>query len=437
MNVSVVSQPTAEIDYSSALSNVAKGYRYTYTGLNEDVINFEFTINNSFYKPLVDLQSTPDNSRLSAFNEPKTQFGVTPEAPGAGRSGFSTVQPSLSAIQDAASDRQLIAKAQQIQEIQRNNLPYRYETTASGDAKVVTNKQKLAELFNIMILNSDTDNVVLELEIWGDPYYLSDSDSGNYRAPPGSLYINADSAIDFQRSEIDILVSFNSAVDYKNNLMIIDPDTVFSGIYKITTFTSTFSQGRFTQQLKLLRRPGQNKNTIDLVNKILGNVSVEITEQTILEQLSNANQNFDKLFSILPNELQKFTRLGQLGIALSEKLSPIVNALSQAENLISVGNQIRNDIRSLLGSVQSQPDGIQSLFSGITEKLTDPTLLSSQITQGSVQDAAKKALPPSVRTALDRLENNKPPTSSPVTRTSTVSPLSVLPGDPTKKGGPR
>jgi hypothetical protein len=101
------------------------------------------------------------------------------------------------------------------------------------------------------------------MKILGDPYFIADSGWGNYTAKPTNYEnINSDPSMDYQSGEVDILVNFRTPLDinvatgkadFGNTTLI----SQFSGLYKVYEVSSNFSKGKFTQDLTLMRRPGQ------------------------------------------------------------------------------------------------------------------------------------------------------------------------------------
>ena len=131
-------------------------------------------------------------------------------------------------------------------------------------------------------MNSPVDLVMLDLEIWGDPYYIGDSGMGNYSAAPGpSFNITSDGSMDYQNGEVDIEINFRTPLDYgAGNWMDFpsvgtSPVGAFSGVYNVITCTNSFSGGTFTQQLKLIRRRNQPGEDTKVEATTEGNKAVE------------------------------------------------------------------------------------------------------------------------------------------------------------------
>lgn len=334
-------RPDAERNYDGNIQNAKKAYHYSYTGLNTDIIDFDFKIDNSFYKPWIDLQADPSRSiQFAASQDQTNRFG-------------------MSVANEFAGGNNLTGEFG----IQSPVANFNSQLPATGGMGGFTDKRQIAEAFNLLVLNSDVDNIQLDLTIWGDPWYLSDSDAGNYRASAGSLYEDADGQIDFQRSEIDVLVKFNSGVDIVNNLLVLDPINLFNGIYKIVTFTSVFKDGKFTQELKLLRRPGQSVATVDAANAIIEAATAgRSNSEAIIKQVLKQNTrpvSTEKMFGVISAENLKTTRLGDIRIESFAKNDPIGGIISQVGgvlgNLGGFGGQI-------LSSISGSANAFQSLF---------------------------------------------------------------------------
>jgi len=74
--------------------------------------------------------------------------------------------------------------------------------------------------------------------------------------------------MDYQRSEVEVLVNFRTPVDYDDETGGVKfpstsgkPIGEFSGLYKVITVDNSFSSGKFVQVLKLLRRRKQDEAT--------------------------------------------------------------------------------------------------------------------------------------------------------------------------------
>jgi hypothetical protein len=117
--------------------------------------------------------------------------------------------------------------------------------------------------------------IVLDLEIMGDPYWIVSSGMGNYTAKgvDGVKDLNKDGSVNWQSSEVDVIVNFRSPIDINQTTGLYDfkgpnvqdmtknpksgPAIGFTGLYCVNLLTSSFRNGEFRQTLKGYRRNGQ------------------------------------------------------------------------------------------------------------------------------------------------------------------------------------
>jgi len=221
-----------------------KEYNYIYTSKNIDIIDFNIEFNNGFYKQLtVDMGKrnqgvlTKSTTGSDATSETKTDSGKTPPTT---NTEARPAKDGAPVINDAIS-------------IGSNKSP-----TGDDDPGTLA-----AKAFNEAI-NSMLDMVQLDLKILGDPYYLGDSNMGNYSAQKTNLRgINNDGAIDGQSTEVYITVNFRNPIDidYTTGLYEFGQGKIvpqFSGLYRVGEVQNEFNNGLFTQSLKLMKMPNQD-----------------------------------------------------------------------------------------------------------------------------------------------------------------------------------
>ena len=340
VHVSQVAPNTAEQNYVNLAGDCVKAYFYSYTGLNTDVLDLEFKIDNSFFKTLAD----PSMSSTASLG-----------------SGPRTITKEIASIAPNSKLSRLITDG-------ANPVNKSVFTTADsqtpGGANIDDEKRRVAELFNRAILNSDVDNVTLDLKIWGDPYYLPDADAGNYQ--PGTPYrnITSNNSINFRTSEVDILLNFSSALDYKENGLIIDSANSFTGIYKVITLNSSFSNGQFTNSLHLLKRPNQDNATRSYVQSIVEQL-ISGGEYSIPTPASSA-ASADLLFAEVEKLSQVVSKLGFLNIIptnLLGGLSNIPGQLGQIFGVVNQATQLINNVQNLRTNLLQafQPLNIKAL----------------------------------------------------------------------------
>ena len=158
--------------------------------------------------------------------------------------------------------------------------------------------------------SSNVDLVKCNLQIMGDPWFLSDSGIGNYQADSGPIMFDTDQTppqMDYIRQQVFILVNFktpfdypdswndwltpydNSILDAKGGAMTVE---MFSGLYRVTRVTSEFSQGQFSQTLEILRMPNQSL-TKDEADTFIENLK---KENQAAPNAGNQNTNVDNVF---------------------------------------------------------------------------------------------------------------------------------------------
>jgi len=233
-------QPSVGIEKRKA--QAAKTYDYIYTGQNDDILDFEIKFNNSFYKALgSNINGSGDSrnaSRDGASNPNNANFDAADGVDAPSYGGDASVKEThdgLSTGQTGGSD---------------NNSP----------------EVQVARMFNEAIVNNGVDMLTMDITIIGDPYYLADSGVGNYSSPPLAQAYTVDGTMDHQRGEVEVNVNFRTPVDYQNGEIVfpsVDKNVTigaFSGLYKVITVENSFTGGKFTQVLSLLRRNNQDEN---------------------------------------------------------------------------------------------------------------------------------------------------------------------------------
>lgn len=236
-------QPTnAGIGYKNLENKVAKEYNYIYTGENTEIINFDIKIDTAFF---------------TAISKDRGQEATDKKLNGQNKMTVDNNQPQTNA--KTTGGISLTGMAQQIDILGTS-------TGGIGGAGIDNNKIRTARLFQDVIVNSDVDLVMLNLEIHGDPYFIADSGMGNYTSESAGNNTTTDGTMDYERNEIDVIVNFKTPIDYndKTGGMFFPEDVVsvdaFSGLYRVVFVENRFINGEFTQTLQLLRRRNQERD---------------------------------------------------------------------------------------------------------------------------------------------------------------------------------
>lgn len=238
VHMATLSSPTQTAPGFERLVELAnKQYDYIYTGANNDILDFEINLNNQFFSAL-----SADGDSLSATSVTQTKSGTS-------ATGEAQASPS-----QGGPSGQYGGKSGRVGTHSTGNIG------GGGNESVAT---RVARTFHDSIVNSKVDLVTITFNIMGDPYYLADSGMGNYNSRPGTLNVTQDGQMDYQRSEVDIILNFRTPIDYneETGLMDFPEDTIpvepFSGLYKVIKVQSRFTGGRFTQELECIRRINQ------------------------------------------------------------------------------------------------------------------------------------------------------------------------------------
>lgn len=318
-DASIIAGNTVAHNYTAKIADCVKSYQYIYTGLNQDIINFEFNIDNAFYKEIFrsnegNIDNAADGGTAVTTDVVEKHVGRNSVTNGAGLASMG----AKAAIVPSAS--------------------------TSGGSGARTSKREVADLFANAVLNSDIDMVTLDLKIWGDPYYFMDSDVGNQRTPSGgNPNVTIDGKIDPARNEVYVLIQFKSAVDYNGNILQMDPTNLFSGIYKVVTFTNDLSGGLFTQTLNLIRMPNQTEESVEASNSIVtanaqGNLPLVLSN--LQTESANRAADFEALVQQASDLQTLQTAFSQAGIQDFEKILNGGQIFDIAQNLGGAFNQL-------------------------------------------------------------------------------------------------
>ena len=240
--------PTQRPENTQGLMELAcKEYNYYYTGLNEDVLNFNIEFKTAFFQNLfADLGQHSSGLRT----------GRTGETVDGGELNFTEMAPpGIGPV----SNGQLSEPGAPIEEVINST------DHANGGIRMsatTASKYHIAQAFHDSLINSDVDLINAEMEIWGDPYFLPTNGMGNYNGPSGGRPgLAADGVMDYQNSEVFVVVNFRTPFDYNVRTGMMQFSNVvkpFSGLYSVTSVRNEFSGGKFTNNLKMIRRRGQN-----------------------------------------------------------------------------------------------------------------------------------------------------------------------------------
>ena len=223
------------------LKNISKKeYNYIYTGKNEDVLDFNINFNLAYF-----------NSIYSDFGQNQGGRGTDTAHTGL----TSATQQSDGGSTTSASDNGEFYPMQE--QVIDYGLP---NSSGTRLGFVRARKAAIARTFHNRIVNSVVDMINVEMDIWGDPYFLP-SDQGNYNAATNTFGLSQDGTMSYLRNEVYVIVNFKTPLDYEIDGYLMTPSEAslnFSGVYQVMSVTNMFKEGKFTQKLGMVRIPGQN-----------------------------------------------------------------------------------------------------------------------------------------------------------------------------------
>lgn len=242
-----------------------KEYNYIYTGKNTDILSFNLNFKVGF-------TAVMGEAKLARTQDVKR----TGSASGTDAEKIANNQP-LPEGKDPA--RTPGATPTAVNYVETKNV-----TDNKGGGGLEDAATRAARMFHSSI-TSGSDMLNLELKIIGDPYYIAQSGTGNYRAKEVSKNLNADGTVNYQNGEVDILVNFKTPVDINQSTGLYDFGKTskmagvvqWSGLYHLLNVNSSFKDGQFTQTLIANRRSNQ-----------------ELKETAPLSSMFNSSKQADK-----------------------------------------------------------------------------------------------------------------------------------------------
>jgi hypothetical protein len=225
--------------FKSMLAQCVKVYNYIYTGKNQDILKLDIKFNNSFNvsNPVDNGNNTTDTKTAEQNDQAKGKKTVPAPRPGGASKepGFGLNYTEIwNSVKTA----------------------FNYRGGSGGDD--TTAQQQVKWVHEALTFGADLQE--LEMDIVGDPYYMTSNGMGNFNSPPvvGQMNINADGSINYQSGEVDIAINFRTPTDINpsTGLLTMANKAVgeFSGLFRLGTVTHRFRDGEFTQTIKGTRR---------------------------------------------------------------------------------------------------------------------------------------------------------------------------------------
>lgn len=225
-------------DAEDLKGSIRRTYDYFYTGKNVDILNFNLKFNHLFF------QSRP----YKMGNKNANDTAVTLKASNTPNEAESESQHSKEADEPGTPKKVDIA-------LSTNQIEGGTATAPQGSPY----KQLGLAIHKTLL---DTNNMhVIDLQIIGDPFYLSTADIGNQTETPdkskGGQTTNGQAV--YLGGAVYVEVNFRNPKDIKPNGWADFGEGLlpFSGIYQINRVEHSFREGKFEQKFKAIRLPGQ------------------------------------------------------------------------------------------------------------------------------------------------------------------------------------
>lgn len=293
----VLKNPSAATAGTNNLKKIiAKRYDYIYTGRNNHVLKFDLTFNAMFFTGAHSRATGNDHTRDKDRNA-------------------ATNEKSTSAQANAANTSAQLSAAGT--SVVKNAVEKAFFTRSPVGDKTV--EQEVADWFQKQFHEASSDLIKVQVDILGDPYFLSDSGlNTNYNAPQGPSYqIRSDGAMNYEGSQIFVFMAFRTPVEPKlgvsgdGGLYSFPGDggiSPFSGIYQLLQVENKWSSGTYTQTLHMIRVLGQDgdligKERIQLENMAFHKIPTEVPDKQ--SPASDADPDIDSSYVEDPEKTEE------------------------------------------------------------------------------------------------------------------------------------
>jgi hypothetical protein len=369
-------QQLGKVDLKDIKGKIKREYNYIYTGKNEDILKFNLNFNNLYFSAVPALmgsrKAADPTSNAAAPNNDVTVSGEKAPAVNAN----AKANESSAALSSSKAD----PAANTYQESARGALP-------QGDPYAL-----MAKSLHTAVL----DNVALitgKLEILGDPYYLVTGGMYNGDLVLKDPKMTVDGQAPITQGDLYININFRNPVDINSRTGLLDfgkNPIAFSGVYRVTTLSSSFKGGVFTQSLDVVRMEGQilGKETEILApdNRTSPTPGQQVIKDTALASILRSgirpsDFNLGNLLKRglpnigLPGSVSNFTN------ALARGASPVTGILNQVAGVAGQANQLANQLGvSPVAGVNALTSGIRLSAAGLSALSSVPDLAAASIT---------------------------------------------------------
>lgn len=332
-------------DTKKLQNKVLRNYNYIYSGKNQDLINFKLNFNTLFFEGMPKALGSSDyrfySDTLATENE-ESKGSLAPE--------------SVTNIQrDSIGTPQV-------------NIKENYQQLPNIGIAGPTNVKPFDVMTRNMheaIINPKGSMLTGEVEIIGDPLYLTTTGQGNYKP----AYINSDSnlTIDGELSytfrEVFINILFRNPIDIGiNGMYVFEKDKVpFSGVYRVNKVKSSFKEGVFRQILEVIRMPGQFVNPGE----------VQTTDPA--KRLEFLPDPYNRLVADTTPAVNRPPIAAQ-GVNLLAQISSLANSITGVGASITgaiqgITSNVAQNIQQVTNKITSAVTGVTQEVAGVASKL--------------------------------------------------------------------
>jgi hypothetical protein len=319
---------------------ILKEYNYTYTGKNIDVLDFKIDFNSLFYAAVP--YALGNNNKLGTSNSIGPNNDVK--------------------VKVNESDRKTLLK-NQVGVIPSRTVSSEIQPSqGSGNILQDSPFSILSRNFHDAVVNGQVNGVSGELEILGEPLFLSGNVGTNEIVKNDSnrpnLTVYGD--IDPYWGEVYIQINFRNPVDLNKFSTLKVP---FSGIYGIRQIKSTFSDGLFKQTLDIYRIHSQIFDT-----------SVEMSPSNVIvtypDPIEVSQPNTSPALEV------EGPRADPLKVNIPKVNNPVNNILGKLTTDVSQGISQLSQFSSVFSNAVNK---ISSGVKGISDKLSTSMSPTAQV----------------------------------------------------------
>jgi hypothetical protein len=377
-------QQNSKFSASSVKSHLKRTYDYIYTGKNIDVLGFKLNFNNLYFQAAIPKNANSDKSGTSNAAA-ASETDVIRRQQGQASGSQSSVIPTPQTISDAnagsTNGRALPIKSD----------PY-YQIAYQVN-------QALLESVNMM---------TGDIEILGDPYFLSTAGIGNHNPKTKDNGITVTGEANFNIGPVVIRVNFRNPVDIDETtgLARFSELAPFSGLYRVNQCRNVFRDGVFKQTLKLMRYNGQlleddRRKPTSAIETVKENKAIDqfIKDSAIADvkrqgikpnQLQLANLiNKGLPTNGLPGDLSNI--LGSVNTAAKATFKTVSGIVGQGTQVLNAASQIGIPVGSALSGINVLNQGIRLSSNSLSSLNTAVLGSSALLTQAG--NTAKRLIP--------------------------------------------